>query len=54
MFFRSRISLKTFFWPTFPKKKKIGKMVIFEPKPWVTPVGKMLIFRLFPLLVFIA
>ena len=35
-------------------KKKVGKMAIFGPKPWVNPFGKMLIFRLFELLVFIA
>ena len=31
------------------KKKKVGKMAIFGPKPWVNPFGKMLIFRLFKL-----
>ena len=35
-------------------KKKVGKMAIFGPKPWVNPFGKMSIFRLFELLVFIA
>ena len=35
-------------------KKKVGKMAIFRPKPWVNPFGKMSIFRLFELLVFIA
>ena len=35
-------------------KKKVGKMVMFGPKPWVNPLGKMSIFRLFGLLVFIA
>ena len=34
-------------------KTKVGKMAIFEPKPWVNPLGKMAIFRLFELLVFI-
>ena len=29
-------------------------MVIFGPKPWVNPFGKMANFRLFELLVFIA
>ena len=29
-------------------------MAIFGPKPWVNPFGKMWIFRLFELLVFIA
>ena len=35
-------------------KKKVVKMAIFGPKPWVNPFGKMSIFRLFGLLVFIA
>ena len=35
-------------------KKKVGKMAIFGPKPWVNPFWKMSIFRLFELLVFIA
>ena len=34
-------------------KKKVGKMTIFGPKPWVNHFGKMSIFRLFELLVFI-
>ena len=34
--------------------KKVGKMAIFGPKPWVNPFGKMSIFRHFELLVFIA
>ena len=33
--------------------KKVGKMAIFGPKPWMT-FGKMSIFRLFELLVFLA
>ena len=33
-------------------KKKGGKMAIFRPKPWVNPLGKMSILRLFGLLVF--
>ena len=28
-------------------KKKVGKMAIFGPKPWVNVFGKMSIFRLF-------
>ena len=36
------------------KKKKVGKMAIFGPKPWVNPFGKMSIFKLFELGVFIA
>ena len=35
-------------------EKKVGKMAIFGPKPWVNPLRKMSIFRLFELLVFIA
>ena len=34
-------------------KKKVGKIAIFGPKPWVNPFGKMSIFRLFEVLVFI-
>ena len=41
-------------WPILPKKKKVGKMAIFGPTPWVNPLEKMPIFRLFGLLVFIA
>ena len=35
-------------------KKKVGKIAIFGPKPWVNVFGKMSIFRLFEFLVFIA
>ena len=35
-------------------RKKFGQMAIFRPKPWVNPFGKMSIFGLFELLVFIA
>ena len=35
-------------------KTKDGKMAIFAPKPRVNPFGKMTIFQLFELLVFIA
>ena len=35
-------------------KKIIAKMASFGPKPWVNPFGKMSIFRLFEVLVFIA
>ena len=34
-------------------KKKVGKMVIFGPKPWVNLFGKMSIFGIYELLVFI-
>ena len=34
-------------------KNKVGKIAIFGPKPWVNPSGKMSVFRLFELLVFI-
>ena len=36
------------------EKEKVGKMAIFGPKPWVNPFGKMSIFQLFEVLVFIA
>ena len=52
-FFRFRISKKTFSWPILPEKK-VTKMPILGPKPWVNPFGEMSIFRLFELLVFIA
>ena len=52
-FFRSRIQQKTFYWPILPKKKR-GKMAIFGPKRWVNLFGKMSIFRLFELFVFIS
>ena len=35
-------------------KKKVPKIAIFWPKPWVNPFGKVSIFGLFELLVFIA
>ena len=35
-------------------KKNLGKMATFGPKPWVNPFGKMSIFRLSELCVFIA
>ena len=52
-FSRSRISQKTYSWTIMPKKKKVQKMAIFGPKPWVNPFRKISIFRLFQLLVFI-
>ena len=36
------------------QKKKVGKMAIFAPKQWVNPFGKLSIFQLFQLRVFIA
>ena len=36
------------------QKKKVGKMAIFRPKPWVNPFGIVAIFWLFELYVFIA
>ena len=45
---------KGYFPGLYSRKKKVGKMAIFGPKPWVNPFGKMSIFRLFELLVFIA
>ena len=35
-------------------KRKVGKMAIFGPIPWINPFGKRSIFRLFELVVFIA
>ena len=35
-------------------KRNVGKMVIFGPKPWVNPFGKVSILGLFEVLVFIA
>ena len=43
---------KRYFPGLYCLKKKVGKMAIFGPKPWVNPFGKMSIFRLFGLLVF--
>ena len=37
-----------------PPQKKVGKMAIFGPNPWVNHFGKMSIFPLYELLVFIA
>ena len=45
---------KRYFPGPYCLKNKVGKMAIFGPKPWVKPYGKMSIFRLFQLLVFIA
>ena len=39
---------------TYCLEKKVGKITIFRPKPWVNPFGKMAIFRFFEPLVFIA
>ena len=33
-------------------KKKVGRMAIFRPKPWVNPFGKISIIPLFEPLVF--
>ena len=51
-FFRSRISYKTFSQFILPKKK-VGKSVIFGPKPQGNPFQKLSIFWLFELLLFI-
>ena len=50
-FFSSRI-FKRHFPGLYCRKKKVGKMTIFGPKPWLNPFEKMSIFRLFELLVF--
>ena len=52
--FYCRISYKTFSSPILPNKKNVGKMSIFGPKLWVNPFGKMSVYRLFELIVFIA
>ena len=44
-FFCSRISSKIFCWRKLPQKKKVGKMAIFGPKPWVNAFAKMSIFE---------
>ena len=43
---------KTHFPGLYCLKKKVGKMAIFGPKPWVNPFGKMSISLLFELCVF--
>ena len=45
---------KRYFPGLYCLKKEVGKMAIFGRKPRVNPFGKMSIFRLFELLVFIA
>ena len=45
---------KTHFPGLYCGKKKVQKMAVFGPKPWVNLFGKMSIFALFGLLVFIA
>ena len=44
---------KTHFPGQYCLKKKVGKMANFGPKPWTNPFGKMSIFRLFKLSVFV-
>ena len=45
---------KTDFPGLYCLQKRHGKMAIFWPKPWVNPFGKISIFRVFELVVFIA
>ena len=45
---------KRYFIGFYYLQQKDGKMAIFGQKPWVNPFGKMPIFRLFELLVFLA
>ena len=52
--FFAREYRKRYFPGLYCLKKKVGKMAIFGPKPWVNPFAKMSIFRLFELLVFTA
>ena len=44
---------KTHFPGLYCPKKKVGKMAIFGPKPWINPFENMSIFRLYELLGFI-
>ena len=44
--------IKDIFLP-YIASKKVEKMAIFGPKPWIKPFGKMSIFRLFDLLLLI-
>ena len=46
--------LKRYFAGLYCLKRKLGKIAIFGPKPWVNPFGEMSIFGLFKLVVFIA
>ena len=46
--------VKDIFLAYIAKKKKVGNMAIFGPKPWVNPFAKMAIFPLFEILLFIA
>ena len=46
--------IKDIYLPYIALKKKVAKMAMFGPEPWVNPFGKMSIFGLFELLVFIA
>ena len=46
--------VKVIFLTNIALQKKVGKMAIFGPKPWVIRFGKTSIFLLFELLVFIA
>ena len=48
------IIVKVIFLTNIALKKKIGKIAIFGPKPWVQPFGKSSIFPHFELLLFIA
>ena len=52
-FFFVKYRKRHFFWPILPKNN-VGKTAIFGLRPWVKPFGKMSIFRLFDLFVFIA
>ena len=53
-FFSFQNICKRYFFGLQCLKNKVGKMALFGPKPWVNPFGKMSIFRLYQLLVFIA
>ena len=52
--FSLQIIVKDIFVAYIAQKKKVGKMAIFGPKPWVNSLGKISIFGSFKLLVLIA
>ena len=54
VFFFFQNIIKDIFLTYVAQKKKVGTMAIFDPKPQVNYFGKISIFRLFELLVFIA
>ena len=51
-FFSFQNILKDIFMAYITQKKKVGKMAIFRPNPWINPFAKISIFRFFEHLVF--